>query len=300
MRPMSGRVWVVGSLNVDRPWRVERHPAVGETITGSVLEPVPGGKGLNEAVAAARAGAPVSLVGCTGDDADGEWLRGIAADDHIELGHVALHPDLPTGSALIVVDDAGANTVTVSAGANAAAAFPGGLVLAAGDVVCAPLEVPVETVAAAILAAHEAGARSILNPSPVGPGVSLVPSADVVVVNEHEAAHLAGGDAAATDLPGALAHADAIRTGDQTVVVTLGAVGAVSSGPSGHHAVPGIAVHAVDSTGAGDCFLGVLAASLAGGLDLLPALERANLAASIAVTRPGAVDAMPHAAELMP
>jgi len=299
MRPMSGRVWVVGSLNVDRPWRVERHPSVGETVAGSMREPVAGGKGLNEAIAAARAGGRVSLIGCVGDDEDGAWLRGVAADDHIDLAHLAAHPDLPTGSALIIVDDAGANTVTVSSGANAAATFPA-VGLEPGDVVCAPLEVPAEAVAAALLAAHEAGARSVLNPSPIGAGVSLVPSADIVVVNGHEAALLAGGgEEVAVDLPGALAQAGTIRTGEQTVVVTLGALGVVSSGLSGEHVVPGIPVHAVDTTGAGDCFVGVLAASLAGGQDLLPALERANLAASIAVTRAGAVDAMPHAADLL-
>ena len=289
---VAGHVWVVGSLNVDRPWCVERHPAVGETVTGAMLPPVPGGKGLNQAVAASRAGGHVSLIGCVGDDDDGAWLRGVAADDHIELEHLEAHPELPTGSALIVVDDAGANTVTVAAGANAAAAFPA-VTLSAGDVVCAQLEVPVEAVAAALLAAHEAGARSVLNPSPIGVGVSLVPSADVVVVNEHEAAALAGFDGAP------LAQAAAIRTGEQTVVVTLGHHGVVSSGPSGDHVVEGIHVHAIDTTGAGDCFLGVLAASLADGTDLLPALERANRAASIAVTRPGTVGAMPHAAELL-
>jgi ribokinase len=197
-----GRVWVVGSLNVDRPWRVERHPEVGETVVGEVLDPVPGGKGLNQAVAAARVGGHVVLVGSVGDDEDGRWLRGVAADEHLDLEHLDAHPTLPTGSALIVVADDGANTVTVAAGANGATAFPDE-VLAADDVVCAQLEVPVEAVAAALLAAHEAGARSVLNPSPVGAGVALVPSADVVVVNQHEAAFLAGdGDEVAVDPPG--------------------------------------------------------------------------------------------------
>lgn len=286
-----GRVWVVGSLNVDRPWRVERHPAVGQTVVGSMLDPVPGGKGLNQAVAASRVGGDVVLVGCVGDDADGAWLRGVAADDHIDLAHLDADPSRPTGSALIVVADDGANTVTVASGANGATTWPA-VALAADDVVCAQLEVPVDAVAAALLAAHEAGATSVLNPSPIGVGVSLVPSADVVVVNEIEAAELAGFDGEP------LAQAAAIRTGDQVVVVTLGPHGVVSSGPSGDHVVAGTAVHAVDTTGAGDCFLGVLAASLAAGTELLPALERANEAAAIAVTRPGTVDAMPHAAEL--
>jgi ribokinase len=289
--PSMGRVIVVGSLNVDRPWRVERHPAVGETVVGSMLAPVPGGKGLNQAVAASRAGCHVALVGAVGEDDDGVWLRGVAADDHIDLRYLTAHPDLPTGSALIVVDDLGANTVTVSAGANAAAAFPD-VSLASSDVVCAQLEVPVEAVAAALLAAHDAGARSVLNPSPIGAGVALVPSADVVVVNQHEAASLVG--------PGEpLRQAQQIRTGDQVVVVTLEASGVVSSGPSGDHVVAGVHVHPVDTTGAGDCFLGVLAASLADGLDLLTALERANLAAAISVTRAGTVSAMPSAAELL-
>jgi ribokinase len=132
----------------------------------------------------------------------------------------------------------------------------------------------------------------VLNPSPIGAGVALVPSADVVVVNQHEAASLVG--------PGEpLRQAQQIRTGDQVVVVTLEASGVVSSGPSGDHVVAGVHVHPVDTTGAGDCFLGVLAASLADGLDLLTALERANLAAAISVTRAGTVSAMPSAAELL-
>jgi ribokinase len=287
-----GRVWVVGSLNVDRPWRVERHPEVGETVTGSMLAPVPGGKGLNQAVAAARLGAPVGLVGCVGGDDDGRWLRAVAVEEGIAIEHLATDPDLPTGSALIVIADDGANTVTVASGANASATFATAPITSE-DVVCAQLEVPAETVAAALLAAHEAGARSILNPSPIGPGVSLVPSADVVVVNEHEAAALSGigGDP--------LAHARAIRTGDQTVVVTLGAHGLVATGPEGDQILPGIPVHVADTTGAGDCFLGVLAASLADGHALPSALERANRAAAVAVTRPGTVDAMPHPADLL-
>lgn len=286
-----GRVIVVGSLNVDRPWRVERHPAVGATVVGSMLAPVPGGKGLNQAVAASRVGAEVALVGCVGDDDDGRRLRSVAVDEGIDLAHLRTEPDLPTGSALIVVAADGANTVTVAPGANAAAAWAE-VTLGPHDVVCAQLEVPAETVAAALLAAHEAGARSVLNPSPIGVGVSLVPAADVVVVNEHEAIDLAGfaGDP--------IEQAQAICTGDQTVVVTLGAKGVVSVGPSGNHVVGGVHVHPVDTTGAGDCFLGVLAASLAAGCEVVVALERANRAAAVAVTRAGTVDAMPHAADL--
>ncbi|WP_426572623.1 ribokinase [Aquihabitans sp. McL0605] len=293
-----GRVWVVGSLNVDRPWRVVRHPAVGETVVGEMLAPLPGGKGLNQAVAAVRAGADASLLGTVGDDADGRWLQGVARDEGIDVAHVVAVADAATGSALIVVDEAGANTVTVSAGANARTTFPE-VPIAARDVVVAQLEVPVDAVTSALMVAHVTGARSILNPSPIGHGVALVPSADVVVVNQHEAAALVGpGTEPAADSAGALAHAQRIRTGDQIVVVTLGADGVVASGPSGDHVLAGIRVQPVDTTGAGDCFLGVLAAGLARGDDLLPALERANHAAAISVTRAGTVPAMPAAAEL--
>ena len=361
------KVWVIGSLNVDRGWRVARHPLVGETVLGEMLAPAPGGKGLNTAVAARRAGAEVVLVGAVGGDADGRWLRGLAADEGIDCSRVVTSTDRATGSALIVIGNDGANTVTVDAGANATLdvtvdaggnatlwSTPGLVAdLGADDVVVAQLEVPVAAVAAAFDAARAVGARSVLNPSPIGDGVALVAQADVVVVNQPEAASLAGADRPARTVAEALVQARAVaagmvpdpverpdagragpasgpveeggagvdrdllpgQVGDvgsqvvraassregpvvRTVVVTLGEAGVVAVGPDGEEVVAGRQVEVVDTTGAGDCFCGVLAATLAAGHPLAAALERANRAAALAVGLLGTVAAMPNAAAI--
>ena len=305
------RVWVVGSLNVDRSWRVARHPGVGETVMGESLAPQPGGKGLNQAVAAARMGADVVLVGRVGDDDDGRWLRDVAAAEGIDVAAVSTNPDASTGSALIVIDEAGANTVTVDPGANQLLAAPDDLGLVAGDVVVAQLEVPAAAVDAIFAAAARLGAVTVLNPSPLDRASEVHQRADVVVVNQPEAAALAGSSGEAVTVEAATAEAAidqgrAIAARDRpprggTVIVTLGAAGAVavSADPgSAPMIVAAPIVAAVDTTGAGDCFLGVLAAGLAQGLDLAAALDRANRAASISVTRLGTVAAMPTADEL--
>jgi len=291
------RVWVVGSLNVDRGWRVSRHPQVGETVFGEVQAPAPGGKGLNQAVAARRFGAEVALVGSVGDDDDGPWLTGLVAAEGIDASRVAALVGHRTGSALIVVDEAGANTVTVDPGANASLEVPV-LPVTAGDVVVAQLEVPVEAVRTAFALAADVGATSVLNPSPLGRDRSLLSLADVVVVNQPEAAELAGSCGEASTAEAALGQAAKIGRRRQTVVVTLGSDGAVASGPAGEVVAPGSAVDVVDTTGAGDCFLGVLVAGLADGQTMDRAIVRANRAAAVAVTRWGTVAAMPTADEI--
>lgn len=293
-----GRVVVVGSLNVDRPWRVARHPLVGETIEGRPLAPLPGGKGLNQAVAARRMGIAVELVGCVGDDADGRWLVEVARGADVGVDGVARSSDHPTGTALIVIDDEGANTVTVAPGANRALEV-GTMLIDRTDVVVAQLEVPVPAIAEAFDQARRAGARTVLNPSPVGEAGHLLAHADVLVVNELEAASLGGATPAEVLADPTGAAARLARSG-QSVVVTLGAEGVAAVGPDGPHRVAGHPSEAVDTTGAGDCFLGVLAAGLADGLLLDRAIGRANRAAAIAVTRLGTVDAMPTLAELTP
>lgn len=292
-----GHVIVVGSLNVDRPWRVDRHPIVGETVLGEMRPLVPGGKGLNQAVAARRVGARTRLVGCVGADDDGRWLVRLVEDEGVDTGGVLVDATLRTGTALIVVADDGANTVTVDPGANTALRVDD-LSVGPGDVVVAQLEVPVDAVAGAFTAARAAGATTVLNPSPIGPGRALVPLADVVVVNQHEAAELSGADALAVTAAEALTQARTIADGQRIVVVTLGPEGAVAFGPDVEVVLAGVEVTPVDTVGAGDCFLGVLAAGLASGDDLGVSLERANRAAAIAVTRPGAADAMPTVADL--
>lgn len=295
---MAGRVWVVGSLNVDRGWRVARHAGVGETVLGNALDPAPGGKGLNQAVAARRMGADVALVGCVGDDDDGRWLVGLAVEEGIDTAAVTATGDAPTGSALIVIAADGANTVTVDAGANSSLRVDRALGFEVGDVVVAQLEVPGAAVAAAFAEARLAGALTMLNPSPLGVSRSLVPEVDVVVVNQSEAADLAGAPRPAASADAAVTHAEAIAGDGQTVVVTLGADGVVAVGPQAVTVCPGSKVEVLDTTGAGDCFLGVLAAACAGGASVDAALDLANRAAALAVTRVGTVAAMPSAADL--
>ncbi len=296
-----GRVWVVGSLNVDRGWRVARHPAVGETVLGTMGAPAAGGKGLNQAVAARRAGADVVLVGAVGDDDDGRRLRDLAADEGIDVGGVVAIPGVRTGTALVVVADDGANTVTVDPGANAHLEVRD-LPVEPDDVVVAQLEVPVPAVAGAFGCARRVGARTVLNPSPTGPEAPVLALADVLVANRSEAATLAAG---VVDGPGpvdaAQRAAGTLAAGRHAAVVTLGDQGLVAVGPAlpgGAVAVPGLGVEAVDTTGAGDCFLGVLAATLADGRPLPFALERANRAASRSVTRAGAAASMPTGPEI--
>lgn len=298
-------VWVIGSLNVDRGWRVERHAQVGETVFGEMLASGPGGKGLNQAVAARRAGVDVALIGRVGDDADGRWLTELAIGEGIDVSWLGSTSSRPTGSALIVIAADGANTVTVDPGANATLVVDPALVVDPGDVVVGQLEVPADAVRTAFAVARAAGATSVLNPSPLGTDRSLVAAADLVVVNQAEAAELAGASRVALCAEDAIGQARAILFGLSggasrvpTVVVTLGADGVVAVGPEGPMVVPGVAAQVVDTTGAGDCFLGVVAAGLAEGRPLHQTLDRATAAAALAVGRLGTVAAMPFAAEL--
>ncbi len=308
----GGRVLVVGSLNVDLVARVERLPVAGETVAGADLERTPGGKGLNQAVAAARAGAVVALCGHVGDDDNGRWLLGLAAAEGIDVDAVASVP-VATGTALITVAADGANTIVVSPGANRADA-PVGVAPGRGDVVLAQAEIPQSAVTGALAAAREAGATTVVNLAPFRvPAPGQWELIDVLVVNETELAGLLaaeGVDAAAPDTADGADRARAAaelaarallaaRPGPGTLVVTLGAAGAVAIEAAGEaRVVVAPEVEALDTVGAGDCLTGWLAAGLAEGLSLAVALERAVVAASIAVLRRGAAVAMPTAAEV--
>jgi ribokinase len=267
---MTGRVVVVGSLNIDIVAAVERIPQTGETLLGTSLRRLPGGKGANQAVAAAEAGARVALVGCVGDDSDGTaYVDGLAARG-IEVSGLR-RVDEPTGTALIVVDRNGENTIVVVPGANSCVedADVQGLDVGSGDVLLLQLEIPLPVVVDAVRRARAAGARVVLNLAPFAElDPDVLDLCDPVVANEYEAA--------------------ALSRPPRSLVVTLGGRGARWQRDAAHVEIGAPHVDVVDTTGAGDVFVGTLAARLASGAADDDALTAAVAAASDSVTRPGA------------
>ena len=268
-------VCVVGSANLDLVASARRLPAPGETVLGSGFAEHAGGKGLNQAIAAARAGATTAFTGAVGRDAAGERLRDelVAASVNVEaLARV----DAPTGRALIVVDDDGENLIVVVPGANSTVAVER---LPQAHVVLVQLEIPVDAAAASLRLAKAQGATTVLNPAPAS-GWTGALEADVVVPNEHEAAELGGARAM-------------LGRGASAVVTTLGARGTAVVTAEGEWHQPAFPADVVDTTGAGDAFCGALAARLAAGDDLPTAVRFAAAAGALATTRHGAVPAMP-------
>jgi ribokinase len=291
---------VVGSLNLDLVARVERMPRPGETVLALGYAEHAGGKGANQAVAAARAGGRVAMVGRVGHDDAGRRLRDGLAEDGIDVAEVR-SVDAPTGRALIEVDADGQNRIVVVPGANHAwreTDLPRA-VLAEADLVILQREVPDDVVAGAIRRARGSGARVVLNLAPAGAvPPEVLRDVDVLVVNESEAAELAGAseDEVAAD-PSAAARALARRVRDQ-VVVTLGAQGAVHAGRTGEGRVAGFPVEAVDTTAAGDAFVGALAARLAEGAPIGDAVRFACAAGAEAATHAGAQPSLPPRAAI--
>jgi ribokinase len=280
---------LVGSINLDILVGVDRHPAPGETVLGDDRQELPGGKGANQAVAAARLGAEVAFVGRVGDDDAGRRLRDGLAAEGVDVTHVRVDADAPTGLALIAVDRAGENTIVVSSGANArvsaADVEAAREVLANAAVTLVQHEVPEDAVAAAIAGA---GGTVVLNPAPARPIVAPV---DVLVPNRGELEALAGRAGDPVELARSL---DAARA----VVVTLGSEGAVVIEGSRVERIPAPRVDAVDTTGAGDAFCGALAQALDAGADLVEAARWAVRAAAASVTKPGAQGGLPRRADL--
>jgi ribokinase len=295
-------VLVAGSINMDIVASTDRFPKVGETVAGKAAHFFPGGKGANQAVAAAKSGAPTTLIGRLGLDSFGHDLKAFLAAQGVNLEHVAATAKAPTGMALITVCDSH-NTIVVVPGANALVepSDVGVPIVREGDVLVSQLEIPVPTVAAFFSRGRAARARTILNPAPVvGFDRALLDLADIIVLNETELGTLTGAQVGEDDAIARVAGLarDLRRSETQIVCVTLGRRGAVALVDHDSIVIPGRNVAAVDTTGAGDCFVGALAARLAHGMTIHAALEYANLAASICVQRMGAGPSMPTLAEL--
>jgi ribokinase len=303
------RVTVLGSLNMDISVTVPRLPRPGMTVLGDAARFTPGGKGANQAVAAARLGARVRMVGTVGDDDFGRQLTGALRAEGIDVRAVGAATAAPTGLAMITVDSAGENIITVAPGANHHVAPEHDVVAdLAGlpyDALVISAEVPVPVISAALKLARGPSSRGLpclLNLAPAPPGASAIVAAGVdwLVVNESEAAAVLGrpvdGMAQAREAATALT-----ATGARNAVVTVGAEGAALAGqdtPEGVP-VPSPAVTAVDSVGAGDTFVGALAVALAAGIPVVGAVRAAVAAGATAVTRPGAQAAMPRPSDIL-
>lgn len=286
---------VLGSTNMDLVAYVARAPERGETVTGTEFRTIPGGKGANQAIAAARAGGDVLMIGAVGDDAYGVRLRA-------ELEHAGVETDLlhtaegPSGTAHIVVDDTGGNAIVVIPGANGTVHTlgPGEMAaIAEADLLLLQLELPLSAVVEGARMAHAQGVRTILTPSPVQPlPDELFGNVDLLIPNEHEAAALSG----KTEPHAA---AEILLRHVPEVVITLGSKGGLyaARGSETVH-FPAPEVTAVDTTGAGDTFVGALAVALGEGRAVPEALAWASIAAALCVQKPGASTSMPYRSEI--
>jgi ribokinase len=294
------KVAVVGSINMDLVVRAPRFALAGETILGRTFHTIPGGKGANQAVAARRMGADVAMVGRVGSDQFGGTLRQNLANEGINVQHLPITGSESSGVALITVSDNGENTIIVVPGANGRLS-PGDIeaarpLIAGADILLMQLEIPLPVVELAARTARESGVTVILNASPAQSlSPTLLSLVDYLVVNETEAFHMSGSGPASPE-----AAARTLQTtGARDVVVTLGADGSLFV-PSGGNtiSVPAFAVPAVDTTAAGDGFVGALAVALAGGMAAHEALRWGNAAGALAVTREGAQPSLPTFAEV--
>jgi ribokinase len=289
---MSGHIVVVGSINMDLVVRAPRHPQPGETILGTTFDTFPGGKGANQAVAAARLGGPVRMVGRVGSDSFGDLLLATLQRDGIDTTYVLRTDNVSSGVALITVSDSGQNNIVVVPGANGAlspediraadSAFAG------AAVVLLQLEIPLETVAEAIQAARRHGARVILNPAPARAlGQELLSEIDYLIPNEHELLLLSQ----AQTVP--LASQSLKDAGVKCLIVTLGSEGVLVIAGTDPQPIRPHTVQVVDTTAAGDAFVGAFAVALTEGRPVIEAASWGNAAGALSVTKAGAQPSLP-------
>ncbi len=310
--PQPPRITVLGSLNMDISVTVPRLAGPGETVLGSAARLQPGGKGANQAVAAARLGASVRMAGCCGDDAFGGALRSALEAAGVDITAVRVLAGVPSGLALITVDATGENSITVAPGANGQAGPPeaAATVAAPCDALVLSAEIPVPVLAAALDLARAAHVMTVLNLAPAPPDASglLKAGVDWLIVNAPEAAAILGRPVAGPAAAQAAA-ADLAGSGAGHVVITLGPDGAVLAGtvPGGAGwpisgtalAVPGFSVPSVDSVGAGDAFVAALGVAVASGATPPEAVRLACAVGATAVTRPGAQEGLPTGADVL-
>ncbi|TLP56058.1 MULTISPECIES: ribokinase [Pseudomonas] len=302
---MDAKVVVVGSLNMDLVARAQRLPRGGETLAGEQFFTAPGGKGANQAVAVARLGARVAMLGNVGDDAYGQQLRDALQVEGVDCQGVGVCAGVSSGVALIVVDAASQNAIVIVPGGNGLLTPESvqrfDALLQGAEVIVCQLEVPAETVAWTLARGHALGKTVILNPAPAtGP---LPPEwytqIDYLIPNESEAEALTG--LPVTDLASAQAAAERLRAlGAGQVIVTLGAQGALHVDGQGAQHFKAAAVQPLDTTAAGDTFVGGFAAHLANGFSITDAIVFGQRAAAISVTRSGAQPSIPYLAEMTP
>lgn len=295
---MKPRITVVGSVNMDLVFRTPRMPAVGETLLGHEFRQIPGGKGANQAVAAARQGAEVSFIGAVGDDGFGDFSQQCLAKEGINISHLARVAGVATGVAGILVEDNGSNSIVLAAGANAMLNVgqiesASGVIGAAQLLLC-QLETPVETVTRAIAIAHAQGVKVVLNPAPAQHlDPALLKQVDYLIVNETEASQLSG-ISVTNQASAQQASERLLELGAGTVLLTMGGDGALITQAGNSEFIPAIKVNVVDTTAAGDTFVGAFAVGIANGLSVSDASREAQYTAALTVTKLGAQTSIPH------
>lgn len=294
---MQGKILIVGSLNMDLVVMVARHPQIGETILGGKFVTFLGGKGANQAVAAARMGSAVKMIGCVGEDGFGDELRASAAKDGIDIQYIAVNEQEATGIALITVDAEGRNTIVVSSGANLALTPPylhiAKQAFANADVLVTQLESPLETVSEALAMAVEHKLKVVLNPAPAQPlSADILSKVDYLIPNEREAMQVVGAEALESAID------QLLGMGVRNLIITLGKKGVLIVTTDGRTQIPAYPVKAIDTVAAGDAFVGAFATGLAEGMSVEQAVRLGNAAAAISVTRHGAQPSLPMRKEV--